>query len=133
MVSARRGPQIPPRRNLHLLPDDQFLKEFQWLNGTPRGVIENSELMDLMLPVLRNDFQVAESYVSGTPDPLPCPIIAFGGDKDFEVELAHLAAWQSVAGGDFRLHMLYDDHFFINSGQYELVNLIAAELQRLMT
>lgn len=53
-VSGRRAPHIsdtdPP---IHKLPESEFIRELRRLNGTPSSVLQNSELMKLMLPVVR--------------------------------------------------------------------------------
>jgi surfactin synthase thioesterase subunit len=133
MVSARRAPHRPQRKRLvHRLPDEEFVAELQRLNGSPPGVFDDPELMALMLPILRNDFQLTEAYFSPAPARLRCPIIAFGGASDAEVELLDLAAWQELTSGEFRLHVLSGDHFFINTNQCELGGLVTSELVRLL-
>ena len=52
------------------------------LKGTPQPVLEQPELMQLMLPLLRADFAVCQTYAYATEPPLSCPISAFGGMAD---------------------------------------------------
>src|SRR5262245_48264798 len=113
MPSARRAPHLPSRNpTRHLLPDDQFVEELKRLNGTPSGVLDSPQLMDLMLPILRADFQRADLYVSERPAKLPCPVVAFGGEEDVYVASAELDAWREVSAPEFNLRMLPGDHFF---------------------
>lgn len=44
------------------LPDQEFKEELRSMNGTPQEVLENAELMEMMLPFLRADFKVNETY-----------------------------------------------------------------------
>jgi surfactin synthase thioesterase subunit len=132
MPSARRAPHLPsPNRARHLLPDDQFVDELKRLDGTPSGVLDSPELMELMLPILRADFQLADLYVSERPFKLPCPVIAFGGEDDVYVPCTELEAWREVSALEFNLRMLPGDHFFVNSQQRELTRLVAQEISRL--
>ena len=63
-VSAGRAPQIPHRAPpIHALPDDEFLAELRRLNGTPRELLDHEELMEVMLPILRADFALYETYL----------------------------------------------------------------------
>jgi medium-chain acyl-[acyl-carrier-protein] hydrolase len=101
-VSGCRAPQIPaPRPPIHALPEPAFLDELRRLNGTPETVLENAELMQLLLPVLRADFALLETYVY-TPKPLlDYPISAFGGLQDREVsydelELSHYKCFLAI-------------------------------------
>jgi len=132
MPSARRAPHIPSRTpTRHNLPDDQFVEVLKRLNGTPAGVLDSPELMELMLPILRADFQLADLYVATPPSRLSCPVIAFGGENDDHVLRADLEAWKDISSSEFGLRMLSGDHFFINSQQRELTELIAQEISRL--
>jgi surfactin synthase thioesterase subunit len=129
MASARRAPHLPSRTpERYCLNEKAFIAELKRLNGTPPAVLESPELMSLMLPIMRSDFQLAESYVSADRSRLPCPVVAFGGKDDRDVSFAELEAWREVSDGRFRVHMLDGDHFFINTGQRELIGLIASAL-----
>ena len=132
MPSARRAPHRPSRTPMrHLLPNDQFVEELKRLNGTPTGVLNSPELMEMMLPTLRADFQLADLYVSERPTKLPCPVVTFGGEEDAHVTFPELDAWREVSASEFNLRMLPGDHFFINNRARELTALIAQELSRL--
>lgn len=62
-VSARRAPQIPASGPpIHQLPDEAFLKEIERYSGTPREILADTELMELLLPALRADFECLETY-----------------------------------------------------------------------
>jgi len=133
MASGRRAPQLPSRKaQLHLLPDQGLLEELERLGGTPPSVLKSSELMQLILPTLRADLQLAETYVAAQPSGLACPVVAFGGAGDHEVHRSELEAWRQISNGDFRLHMLEGDHFFVNSDREQLIRLAVSELERWM-
>src|SRR6185437_8848497 len=62
-ISGRRAPQLPNDDPLsYNLPDTELRQELLRLNGTPKEVLEHPELMELMLPLLRADFSVVETY-----------------------------------------------------------------------
>jgi medium-chain acyl-[acyl-carrier-protein] hydrolase len=130
-VSADRAPQIPPRdRPLHALPEGEFLNELRRLNGIPGKVLEDIELMQIMLPVLRADFAVYETYVYTTEPPLDCPISTFGGLQDHRVSRGDLEAWRDQTNASFSLQMLPGDHFFLNKAQPLLHQVLSQELRR---
>src|SRR5262249_34355438 len=94
-VSAFGAPQVPSRPSfLHTLPDAEFREELLGLNGIPKAVFENNELMELLLPTLRADFAVCETYAFIPGPPLSCPITALGGLGDKTVGVADLRAWR---------------------------------------
>ena len=130
-VSGRRAPQIPLDEPMtHNLPEPEFLETLRTLNGTPKEVFENPELLELMIPVLRADFAVCQTYDYAHEPPLDCPITAFGGLRDSEVTREQLEAWRRQTAASFSLRMLPGDHFFINSAQPLLLELMSRDLAR---
>jgi medium-chain acyl-[acyl-carrier-protein] hydrolase len=128
-VSGRSAPQLnnesPP---LYNLPKEELLPELMQLEGTPREVLEHPELMDLMLPVLRADFSVCDTYEYAEEAPLPCPITALGGLQDSDVSRQKIEAWREQTSATFTLRMFPGNHFFIHSNEMLLLNLVATQL-----
>jgi medium-chain acyl-[acyl-carrier-protein] hydrolase len=113
MVSGHRAPQRPdPEPPIHGLPEHEFLEEIRQLNGTPEAVLKNPELLQLVIPVLRADFEVCETYAYEEETPLACPIAAFGGTEDADVPREDVAAWSHQTTGPFTLRMFPGGHFY---------------------
>jgi medium-chain acyl-[acyl-carrier-protein] hydrolase len=130
-VSGRRAPEMndtkPP---IHDLPEAAFKEELRRFNGTPEAVLENAELMQLLLPIIRADFAVLETYIYTTEPPFDCPITAFCGLQDPEANGEEMEGWRNHTTADFSLHMLPGDHFFIQSAQALLLAKLGQELQK---
>ncbi len=132
-VSGRGAPHVPDKQEpFHILPDDLFLEKLKELNGTPQEVLENEELMQLMLPILRADFTLCETYFYDPQEPLSCPITVFGGLEDHSVEHSALKEWQKHTQDEFSLHLLAGDHFFIYSSKDQLFFLLNKKLNSLI-
>lgn len=128
-VAGFRAPQMPPRRPpLHQLPDDAFVDELGKLGGTPEEVLGHPQLMQLLLPALRSDIAVAETYRHEPQAPLRCPVSAFGGRADHDVLTAELAGWRRSTSGRFSLRLFDGDHFFVHSSRDQLLAAIAEDL-----
>lgn len=130
-VSGHGAPHLPDRNPpLHALPDDQFVVKLRELNGTPEEVLHHQELLQLLIPVLRADFAVCETYVYQPEPPLNCPISAYGGLGDGYVNREELAAWREQTTGSFSLRMFPGDHFYLNtpSNRTHLLMALAREL-----
>jgi medium-chain acyl-[acyl-carrier-protein] hydrolase len=130
-ISAKRGPSIPrrhPNEDLHPLPDREFLAGIKKLGGTPDEVLQNEELMELFLPILRADFTLLETYQYVPGPPLACPISAYCGTEDKEVSKEEMAGWQEQTTSTFKLTMIPGNHFFIHSQQDLLLKYISQEL-----
>jgi medium-chain acyl-[acyl-carrier-protein] hydrolase len=133
-VSGRRAPQTPETdRITYNLPEDEFIEELRRLNGTPREVFEHPELMQLMIPLLRADFEVCQTYAYSPKPPLKCAIAAFGGLQDFEVTRSYLEGWRDHTSTSFSLSMLPGDHFFLHSYAATLLQRLSQELQKVLT
>ena len=132
-VAGRRAPQIPNGEPItYHLPKEEFIKELIELDGTPKEVIENEELMEMMIPMLRADFQLIQTYEYTVDAPLPCPITAYGGLQDHHVSHDMLLPWKEMTISKFALHMLPGDHFFIRSSQNLLLRSLARELRNVI-
>lgn len=134
-VSGSRAPQRPALASeepIHALPDNEFIQKLREYNGTPEAVLQHAELMDLLMPVLRADFSIYETYVYQSEEPLSCGISAFGGVQDPKVSREDVAAWRAQTKGSFALHMLPGDHFFLHSAQTQLLQLVSQYLVQIL-
>jgi medium-chain acyl-[acyl-carrier-protein] hydrolase len=128
-VSGARAPHLPdPDPPIHALPQTEFLQELKQFNGTPIAVLENTELMELLLPTLRADFEVLETYTYQEHPPVSCPISACGGTDDHTVSSEQLAVWQIHTNNRFSLRFFPGDHFFIHSARLSLLSYICEQL-----
>ncbi|MEO6525875.1 MAG: alpha/beta fold hydrolase [Gemmatimonadaceae bacterium] len=130
-VSGREAPQLAddgPR--YHGLPDDELTAVLRELNGTPAEVLDNADLMRLMLPVVRADLEVSETYRYAIDAPLDCPITAFGGRRDASVRSTHLDAWREQTTAVFALRLFEGDHFFLHQAAAPLLRALAHDLER---
>jgi medium-chain acyl-[acyl-carrier-protein] hydrolase len=128
-ISAGRAPQIPRRDPpIHTLPPKEFLVEVRRLNGIPTELLEHEELMEIVLPILRADFALYETYEYSAEPPLNCPISTFGGLQDGKVSRSDLEAWRDETTACLSLRMFAGDHFFLNTARPLLLQMISQEL-----
>ncbi len=128
-ISGHRAPQLPDLDPpTHRLPDPQFIEELRRLKGTPEEVLQNSELLHLLIPLLRADFALCETYSYTEDKPLSCPISAYGGIQDSEVSRDLIAAWHKQTSNFFKLRFFVGDHFFVHKEQVSLLQILSLEL-----
>jgi medium-chain acyl-[acyl-carrier-protein] hydrolase len=129
VVSGHSAPQIPDRRPpIHALPDEAFIAELRKLNGTPDEILQNQELLGLLIPILRADFQLSETYEYQPEAPLAAPMAAFGGLGDPFINREELEAWAEHTTAGFRVRMFPGDHFYLNTNRGLLLQALAREL-----
>ncbi len=110
------------------LPEAEFIEKVRSINGTPDEVFGHPELMQMMMPLLRADFELIETYAYVPGEPLSCPITAFGGMGDEKVTREKLEAWREHSKAAFSLRMLPGGHFFVNAEQASIHRVLAQEL-----
>lgn len=115
IVSGAVAPHRPdPAEQIHQLPDEQFLAQVMALEGTPAAVLAESGLLDMLLPVLRADFEACETYVWRERPPLRIPVHAIGGSLDPRAPIEELERWGELTTGGFDSTVLPGGHFYLS-------------------
>ena len=108
----------------HLLDDGRFREKVMDLGGTPPEFFEYPELVDLFLPLLRNDFRMAETDVRGERAvPLQNDISVFMG-KDDDLSAEECDSWKHCAAGRCTIYYFNKGHFFLHDETEEIVSII---------
>lgn len=133
-LSGRRSPAIPPAPEdpvLHRLPDPELLEAVRHrYGGIPQAILNEPELLQLILPALRADFTILESYTFEPEPPLECPFLVLGGREDTRVPVAHLEAWRELTRGGFELRLFPGGHFYLHDKGSTFLAELAADLAR---
>lgn len=117
-VSAAQAPQLPAEKApIHDLPDTDFINELKRYKGTPDSILNNAEMMALVLPILRADFTVLETYKYQPRGPLSCPITGFWGQQDTIISQEQVAVW-NIHTQNFSLKAIDGDHFFLQQPSF---------------
>ena len=125
IVSGQRAPFLPLERpTSYHLSDPDFQQRLRELNGTPAPILQEPELMKMVLPLLRCDFELSETYRRERAEPLDCPITALGGLEDAEVDPEAIDAWREVSRCPVDVRMLPGDHFFVHSRRADVLQIV---------
>jgi surfactin synthase thioesterase subunit len=124
-VSGFRAPQLPYHSSLrHDLPHDAFMNQLKALEGTPKAALESPELMEFLLPILRADCEVCDTYRYVAQPPLACDLSVFSGSEDAEIDELAIAEWQVHTYQAFNVRMFPGGHFYIQSAKDELLRVL---------
>lgn len=128
-VSGHRAPQLlaTDLPSYHL-SEREFVAELRRLQGTPEEVLQNADLLPFLLPLLRADFELCQTYAYVAGLPLACPITAFGGLTDPEVTSEEIQAWNVQTRGAFHCQFFAGNHFFLHEKQEDLLQFVARDL-----
>lgn len=134
VVSGARAPQFmgsgERQRQCHDLPRDELIEHLRSLGGTPREVLELPELMDFLLPALRADFKICETYHYVAEAPLAAPLMVLFGEEDQEVRPHHVCGWQVQTTAECTSRKFSGDHFFLERHWPEIGRLLNGFMDR---
>jgi medium-chain acyl-[acyl-carrier-protein] hydrolase len=132
-LSAMRAPECPrTNEEFHKLPDPAMIERLRDFSGTPEEALRHPELMEILLPIIRADFEAVETHVYQDATPLDCPIHAFAGSQDPEATVDDMEPWSRHTRRTFKIDVLPGNHFFLHSATHRLLDLISRQLQTCM-
>lgn len=130
-LSGRAAPVEPPRsRPLHALPRAEFLtavgKDF---GGIPDEAWKSEELLDLIEPILRADFQAVEEYrpAPGLPRLEGVPADLLLGEAE-PAPPPDAPPWESVLAASLPRRLFPGGHFFLFAHGPEVARLVVRRL-----
>lgn len=132
-ASGRRAPHLAGRqRPVHQLPQPELVAELAALGGMPRELLAHPELMDLLVPLLRADMALAETYAPTDEPPLSIPITVYTGTEDVKVSPDEAGGWERHTSGEFRLRRFPGDHFYLFSDRERSLAALSADLRAML-
>jgi surfactin synthase thioesterase subunit len=115
MLAAAPPPHQRQSQKLYTLRDEEFIAQLQRYGGTPPEVFENRELVELLLPLLRADFEMADEYRRAPEPCLSLPVSVWGGEEDHSPTPPALDGWRDYTTARVELQVLPGGHFFLLS------------------
>lgn len=111
------------------LPDFEFFKEIYDLGGVPEDIFENKELIELMTPIIRSDFNIINKYnFFEQKKQLDCDISVLSGKHDSLNKYDNEKNWKLLTHKDSSFLCFDDGHFFINTYYKEMIKYINHKL-----
>ncbi|MFI9208639.1 thioesterase II family protein [Streptomyces sp. NPDC053253] len=132
IVAAHRAPHQPaPLPLTHSLPREELIGKLAKYGATPQALLDNREVLDFFLPVIRADFALSETAEEHPSPALDVPILALGGEDDAPVGMNELNAWSQHTTAAFRVRRFEGGHFFQFTNEEQLMELLREELRGL--
>ena len=126
-LSACGAPWARELRLYSTLDDAEFKDLLADYNATPPEVLANAAMLGLLLPGLRADFTMVETYKSNWSTLERVSVHLFHGADD-EIATDELQAWQQRVAQKITMECLPGGHFFIHDQRDRLLNAISAHL-----
>lgn len=113
-ASGSRAPHIPSGHDdLHTLSDADLTEELRRMGGTPADILDDPDMMRVLLPIVRADFELLETYGFDGQDKIGCDVTAFRGASDPCASREGTEAWRDLTAGRFALKTFPGNHFFL--------------------
>ncbi|GAA2332152.1 thioesterase II family protein [Streptomyces violaceusniger] len=113
IVSGHPAPSLARGATVHQGTDAELLADLRRLGGTAGNLLDNDDLMEVMLPTIRRDYQAIETYRWQPGAKLRIPITVLYGDEDEEVLGDEADAWHEVTEGDCTVVVFPGAHFYL--------------------
>ncbi|WP_224391317.1 thioesterase II family protein [Pseudonocardia sp. ICBG1293] len=132
VVSGHPAPGRYRSRGVAASDDAALLDELDRLAGGPSILRTVPELRELLLPVVRADFALIESYAGASPPRTAVPLAVFHGADDPDVDADGAAAWAGfTAGGRLaELRTFPGAHFYLDDDEAGVWSALTGLLRR---
>ncbi|MGX1880799.1 thioesterase II family protein [Streptomyces sp. NPDC055287] len=129
VVSGSPGPWTRRTAQVSGLPDDEFVARVRAFAGYSHVALEDPEMRELLVPTLRADVRMQETYRPSTDRPLSVPVTSLRGRDDDLVSAVEAAQWSTATTGKLTTAELDGGHMYVTEQADELLRLITDELR----
>lgn len=127
-ASALGAPHVPYRGSyVSTLPEPDFQRAMVKMSGLPNEAVQEPAFISLLLPALRADFRLCETYEYADGAPLPCRLTVLTGADD-DVAPLDLALWRELSTGPFRIRVIEGGHHFVVRQRRQVAEVVRAGL-----
>ncbi|MFC4121893.1 thioesterase II family protein [Nonomuraea zeae] len=129
LAAAAGPPDQPPAETHYDAPEARLVSWMRRLGGSHGMPLDDQRLLDVVLPRIRADLEITDTYRHRAEPPLPYPVRVYTGTDDEVVSPGTAGLWSRQAGGDFSCRVLRGGHFFLHERRAELLAHIVNDLE----
>lgn len=132
ILAAIQAPMDRQKRpHLHNLSDNEFIKKHieRYPGGIPAAILNEPDFLKMMLPVLKADTKMFETYEYVPGQALRCPIYTIAGEQDLLCPPSSMDGWKNETTGSHHGETVAGNHFFINGAVDRLRATILRSLE----
>lgn len=120
----------PDKKKYHLMDNMEFREEIIKLGGTPPEIFEHKELIDVFVPLLKNDFRLVETRPNKDPIiPLGKNITVLIGKEDDMTE-KQIQKWNEHTTEICTIYKFNGGHFFLHDHYLDIIDIINKVIQK---
>jgi surfactin synthase thioesterase subunit len=111
-VSGQPAPGGWRAEPVNALPDKEFRDALTELGGIEPEVIADDDIMAMVIPIVRAEFRLWESYAIDPAAVVDTEIVALTGDADHRCPVSSLAGWADHTTRSFERRVYPGGHFY---------------------
>ncbi|MFI9804302.1 thioesterase II family protein [Streptomyces sp. NPDC052301] len=115
VVSGQPAPHRTRGGALHRATDAELLADLGRLGGTAADVLANPALLEALLPAVRADYRLIETYRPLPGGPPSVPVTVLYADDDPEVTAEEAAAWAEATTARYEAAVFTGGHFYLEA------------------
>jgi surfactin synthase thioesterase subunit len=128
-MSGSPPPNVRSYANISHLGDDALLAALAGRYAQiPDGLMDHPGLRELVMPAIRADLGVIESYTFQPEEPLDVPLTVLGGLSDPSTPIERLTLWSDHTRHPLKTRLVPGGHFYIRPPPRELLQIVTADL-----
>lgn len=133
-VSGRRAPTVPDDGPpIHALSDADFVTAMcDRYNGIPQVILDQPDMMDMLVPIMRADIEALETYRHAPDAPLAVPFVVLGGRDDPQMAPHNVAGWRALTTERYTERLFPGGHFYLQDDPAALVAALVESLDGLL-
>ncbi|KGJ86784.1 thioesterase II family protein [Colwellia psychrerythraea] len=129
IVSGSPDPWTPRTQKATGLDDDAFIEKVFEFSEYKHEALENEMMRELIMPALRADVEMHESYIAEKNACIDVPIVVLRGDKDNLVSSEQVQNWRHATSQSIEYKEMNGAHMFFVDQAKELLSLIEQTTQ----
>lgn len=119
---------IRPQTKIHEAPEDVVIEAIRGFGGVPDELLNSDQYRDFMLPLMRADLAVIETYHYTPRPPLTCPVVVVGGEQDQVCLPEQLDGWRAHTTGRYSRRLFPGGHFHMFEQRERFVDFLRQTL-----
>lgn len=124
IVAGRQAPDTENEGEFKSwMSDDALIKEMRMYGGTPDDVLENKELMDILIPRIRKDYELNDTLIYHG-EKLHIPIVAHSALEDKGATPDIMEHWSAMTTGKFSIRSFEGRHFWVTDDETYFLQIL---------
>ncbi|MCI4139081.1 thioesterase domain-containing protein [Bacillus vallismortis] len=127
-VSGKGAPYLTKKEFISDWSDEELIKKIDELGGLHNRLKNNRELLNLFIPVIRNDYRIIETYNHNIKNKVETKMTVISGKYDESISMQEILGWKEYSDKEVDIFQINGGHFFINENAKEVIKIIKEKL-----